>query len=280
MMAFEFAYVKWGCGIVKSMRVNVNAWCAFARRLLATAAMAVSVSGIVGLVSPLLAAPLLAQQLPPPPTPRSPYFGPLPAPSPVERLGPGLVRVGNIRVDTAKKELSVDGVVNDARVLEFLANTKDGWKAYESALELNTNAVNFNVACLLIGLDNAGAVVSRFQFDPLPPQGHPLEMFVEWDSGGKRRRIRAEQLVYSRVTKQTLTEGPWVYTGSVFDTENKTYMAETEGTLVGFLHNTAPIIESPRSLVGNFGDSIVNPELNLKAGATVTLIVRALPRTR
>jgi hypothetical protein len=267
------------------MRVNVKALSFVARRIVAAAAISVSALGIAGLVSPLLAYPLLAQQpappFVPPPTPRSPFFGPAPAPSPVERLGPGLVRIGNIRVDTAKKELSVDGVVNDARVLEFLANTKDGWKSYESALELNTNAVNFNVACLLIGLDNAGAVVSRFQFDPQPPQGHPLEMFIEWDNGGgKRRRIRAEQLVYSRVTKQTLTEGPWVYTGSVFDAENKTYMAETEGTLVGFLHNTAPIIESPRPLVGNFGDSIVNPELNLKAGATVTLIVKALPRTR
>ena len=242
--------------------------------------MAVSVPGIAGLVNPLLAPPLLAQQLPPPPTPRSPYFGPVPTPSPVERLGPDRVRVGNIRVDTAKKELSVDGAVNEVPVLEFLANTKDGFKAYESALELNTNAVNFNVACLLIGLDNAGAVVSRYQFDPLPPQGQPVDVFIEWDEGSTRRRIRAEQLIYSKATKQTLPEGPWVYTGSVFSAENKTYLAEQEGTLVGFLHNTAPIIESPRPLAGNFGDSIVNPELNLRGGTIVTLIVKALPRTR
>jgi hypothetical protein len=234
------------------------------------------------LVVPVLATPLLAQQPapPPPPPPRSPFFGPAPAPSPVERLGRDLVRVGNIRVDTAKKELSVDGVINSVPALEFLANTKDGYKGYESAFELNTNAVNFNVACLLIGLDNTGAVVSRYQFDPLPPQGHPVDLFIEWDDGGTRRRIRAEQLIYSRVTKQTLTEGPWVYTGSVFNAENKTYMAEQEGTIVGYLHNMAPIIESPRPLVGNFGDTIINPDLNLKAGTTVTLIVKALPRTR
>ena len=222
MMAFEFAYVNGGCGIFKSMPVNVKPSCALARRFLATTAMAVSAVGIAGLVNPLLAPPLLAQQPPQPPMSRGPYFGPTPAPSPVERLGPNRVRVGNIRVDTAKKELSVDGVVNEVLMLEFLANTKDGFKAYESALELDTNAINFNVACLLIGLDNAGAVVSRYQFDPLPPQGYPLELFIEWDSGGTRRRIRAEQLVYNKVTKQTLTEGPWVYTGSVFSAENKT----------------------------------------------------------
>lgn len=243
-----------------------------------TTALALSGSGAAGLV---VQTPLLAQQAPPPPSqPRSPFFGPAPAPSPVERLGPDLVRIGNLRVDTAKKEFSVGGFVNEVQVLEFLANTKGGFKAYESALELDTNAVNFNVACLLIGLDNAGAVVSRFQFDPMPPQGHPLEMFVEWNDGGMTRRIRAEQLVYNRVTKQTLTEGPWVYTGSVFVTQGNTYMAETDGTLVGFMHTTAPIIESPRPLVGAFGDSIINPDLKLKPGANVTLIVRALPRTK
>ena len=188
------------------------------------------------------------------------------------------MRVGNILIDTARKELSVAGVVNNAPVLEFLANTKGGWKGYESALELETNAVNFNVACLLIGLDPVGAVVARQQFDEQPPQGHPVELFAEWDEGGKRRRIRAEQLIYNRRTKQTLAEGPWVYTGSVFY-ENNQYLAETEGTLIGFMHTTAPIIESPRTFIGSYGDSMINPELNLKPGATITLVVRALPRT-
>ena len=251
------------------------------RHAIALAAIAVSAPGILAVpetVSRMLSPYLLAQQ--PPPPPRSPFFGPAPAASPIERLGPDKVRIGGIVVDTAKKELMVNGTVNDAVVLEFLANTKGGWKAYESALEMDTNAVNFNVACLLIGLDPAGAVVSRRQFDPDPPQGHPLEMFVEWDEGGRRRRIRAEELIYNRATKQTLPEGPWVYTGSVF-LEGNVYMAETEGTLVGFMHTTAPIIESPRPLsaAGSYGESMINPGLNLKAGATVSLIVKALPRT-
>jgi hypothetical protein len=80
------------------------------------------------------------------------------------------------------------------------------------------------------------------------------------------------------VTKQTLTEGPWVYTGSVFQEAN-TYLAETEGTLVGFMHTTAPIIESPRPLVGVYGNSVINPDLNLKPGVSISLILRALPKT-
>ena len=230
-----------------------------------------------GLVDRALSAPLLAQQSPPPP-PRSPHFGPAPNPAPLERVGPDRVRIGNILVDTSKKEFSVQGFVTEARVLEFLANTKGGWKAYESALELDTNAVNFNVACLLIGLDPAGAVVAKRQFDPDPPQGHPLELFVEWGEGAQRRRIRAEQLVYNQDAKQTLPEGPWVYTGSVFYDGNH-YLAETEGTLVGFMHTPSPVIESPRTFIGNYGANTINPELKLKPGTPVTLVLRALPRT-
>jgi hypothetical protein len=224
---------------------------------------------------------LAAQQPSQPPQERGPNFGPLPAPSPAERIGRDLVRIGTILVDTAKKEFSVGGFVNDVQVLEFLANTKGGWKAYESALELDTNAVNFNVACLLIGLDNTGAVASRYQFDPEPPQGHPVELFVEWEEGGKPRRVRAEQLVYNRVTKQTLAEGPWVYTGSVFRQVNQAnqYLAEVEGVLVGFMHTPASIVDSAQRITGEWGDSGINPELNLRPATQVKLIVRALPRS-
>ena len=206
------------------------------------------------------------------------FMGPAPAPSPVEKLGPNQFRIGKILVDIAKKELSVAGVINNVQVLEFLANMKEGFKAYESAMELETNAVNFNVACLLIGLDPVGAVPARFQFDSEPPKGHPVEVFVEWDESGRTRRVRAEQFLYDRVTKQTLSEGPWIYTGSVIYETNR-YLAETEGVLVGFMHTPAPIIENPRTTIGEFGDHVINPELNIKPGKAVSLVVRALPKT-
>jgi hypothetical protein len=78
-----------------------------------------------------------------------------------------------------------------------------------------------------------------------------LRRGIRWNcsSNGTKRgnhvRVRAEQLIYNRVTKQTLSEGPWVYTGSVFQSGN-IYLAETEGTLVGFMHTTgADHRESP-----------------------------------
>jgi hypothetical protein len=200
-----------------------------------------------------------------------------PPASPVERLGPNLLRVGNVRVDTAKREASVTGVVNAATTLEFIAGTKGGYKNYESALELDTNAINFNVALILIGLDPAHAVPPRFHIDPVAPKGDPVEMWVEWDESGQRRRIRAEELVYDPATKNTLSEGPWVYTGSVFVKDSNGFQADLDGALIGFVHSPAPLIDSPRTAAGPYGANKFNPNLNLKPGTSVVLTVRALP---
>jgi hypothetical protein len=199
-------------------------------------------------------------------------------PSPVERLGPDRFRIGSINIDTAKKEVSVPGVVNEVTTLEFLANTKGGFKAYESAIELDAHAINMNVALMLIGLDPTRSVLSKSHLDPVPPKGDPVEVWVEWNDG-KPHRIRGESIVYNEVTKQTLSEGPWVYTGSRFSKDRNAYLADLDGVMIGFVHSPSPLIESPRPLnPGEYGATRFNPNLGLKPGTAVTLIVKSLPR--
>lgn len=199
-------------------------------------------------------------------------------PAPVERLGPSILRVGNVRIDMDKKEISVRGVVTAATILEFVAVTKDGFKGYESALELDTNAINFNLALILIGLDQSRSVGPKAHLDPAIPQGDPLEIWVEWDESTGHKKVRAEQLIYNTQTKTTLSEGPWVYTGSVFSAETNAYLADVEGSLIGFVHTPAPIIDSPRPLAPrSYGNDVLNPALKLKAGVSVLLTVHALP---
>jgi hypothetical protein len=200
---------------------------------------------------------------------------------PIQRLGPDLLRIGNVDVDTAKKQVSVRGTVNEVLQLEFLAHTKGGMKAYESALELDTNAVNFNTALILVGLDPSRAVVPRFQFDPTTPKGDPVAISVEWTDAGVRRRVPAERVLYNKETGQTLQEGPWVYTGSVFYGENgSSFLAEMYGTIIGFMHTPSSLIETPHPILGTWGSTIVNPSLNLKPGTEILLTVQVLPRGR
>ncbi|MGE0593059.1 MAG: YdjY domain-containing protein [Vicinamibacterales bacterium] len=222
----------------------------------------------------LLASAPADAQTPRPPAPAAPA-----APAPIERLGGDRVRVGNVMVDMAAREIRVEGVVNEVNILEFIAVPKGGFKAYESALELDTNAINFNLGLILIGLDSSRATHPKQHLDPDPPSGDPVDVLIEWDDNGSPRRIRAEEMVYNDVTKQTLPEGPWVYTGSVFSAANGAYLADTEGSLIGFVHSPAPVIDSPRPLSpGVYGSSRINPALGLSPGTKVQVIVRALPR--
>jgi len=203
-----------------------------------------------------------------------------PKPQPVEKLGPGLFRLGKVNVSTTEREVSVTGHINDVPVLEWVANTENGFKAYESAISADTDAITFNTALLLIGLDKAHARVPTRHFDPVPPKGDPVEVSVEWEDGPQRRRIHIEQLLLDKRTNSTLAEGPWVYTGSQFIPGSNMYAAQLDGVLIGFVHSPAPVIENPRAgAVSAFGSIVLNRDL-IAPGTPVTLIVKALPLPR
>jgi hypothetical protein len=203
------------------------------------------------------------------------------APPPIEKLSDTLFRIGQIQVDTASREISLPGKVNDVTVLEFVANTRMGMKAYESALTLDTDAITFNAALLLIGLDPAHAQVPTRHFDPAQPKGDPVEIWIDLP-GPPPRRLRAERLLYDKETKQTMPDGPWVYTGSTFlptGPGQSHYLAESDGVLIGFIHSPAPIIESPRGAgIGQYGSIVLNPTIGLAPLMPIKLTVKALDR--
>lgn len=212
-----------------------------------------------------------------PPLPSPP--GKTRAKQPVERLGPDRYRVGSIHVDTAAREITVKGVVNQVTVLEFVANARGGMKAYETALTLDADAISFNVALVLIGLDKSRGKPSTQHFDPRPVSGDPVEISIEWTQEGRKQSGSIERLLYDRSTKEELPAGDWVYTGSVFTPEGR-YMAEMEGTLIGFAHTPSSIIESVKGVgLGRYGSIVLNPNLGLAPGAEITMRIRAIPAT-
>jgi hypothetical protein len=218
-----------------------------------------------------------------PPAKPSPIHPDSPKPSPVTKLSATTYRIGEMTIDTAAKTLSVPGTVNEATTLEFVANTINGAKAYESALTLNTNAVSFNAALLVLGLDPARSKPSRMQFDPVAPEGDPVEVTVAWTSDGKARTATIEELIFDQRSKKTLPRAVWVYTGSrFFDTgEHRFYLAEQDGVLIGFMHGPQSIIDNQRSdALGGFGSFVLNPNLGLSPGSPVTVTVKAIGKLK
>ena len=199
----------------------------------------------------------------------------------LQKTGPTSFIVNGLRVDTAKREVVADGTINDVTVLEFVANTRNGHKAYESAFTIDTDAVSYNTALLLIGLDPERAKVPKQHFDATAPEGDPVEMFVEYTVAGTVRRVRVEELLFDKRTNTTMPKGPWVYTGSTFVdmVDRWEFLAATDGVLIGFVHSPAPLIENPRAgAVNGYGAVVLNPNLGLSPGLPVKFTVRALPR--
>lgn len=227
-----------------------------------------------------LAAAIQSQQLPVPPVQDPVVPTGQEKPAPIEKLGPSTFRLGKMRVDTAMREVVVPGTINAATTLEFVANTLGGLKAYESAMTLETNAVTFNAAMLLIGLDPSRARPAQVQFDPNAPQGDPVEITVEWRDGGRTRRIKAEELLWDERIKKPLQNERWVYTGSTFieDGTGKRFLAELDGVLIGFMHGPQAIIDTAlNQAVGGYGSITLNTRLGLQENTPVSVTIKALP---
>lgn len=241
----------------------------------------VMVAGAVVAVAPQ---PALAQRQPQQ-TQTVPNSPDRPAPSSnlpaVEKLGDGRFRINNITIDTARREASMTGSVNDVMVLEWVINTMGANKAYESAVTVDTDAVSFNTAMILIGLDKSRSRVPTAHFDPEPPKGDPVEVIIEWTRDGQKVSVPVEQIIFDKQSGKTMPSDGWVYTGSSFRFDGL-YAADIDGILVGFVHSPTPIIEQVgKGAVNRFGSMIVNPNIGLPPGTPVTMIVRNLtPRAR
>lgn len=201
------------------------------------------------------------------------------APPTIEKLGDGLLRVQNIKVDTKRREISVPGRINrdmtETTTLEFVANVAGHGKAYETPVAAETDAVAFNTALLLIGLDPKNARVPTMHFDPVPPAGDAVEVLIEWTKDGATRRAPIEDLLWDKRFGRPMARTPWVYTGSSFF-EGK-FLAAMDGVLIGFVHSPAPIIENAgKGAVEAFGSVVFNTRLGLVPGDHLTLIVRAV----
>ncbi len=192
----------------------------------------------------------------------------------VERLDDGRLRVGSILVDKDGRRFEVPARVNRHEPpLEYLAVSKGGYKAYESLLELDASAIEFNLACILIGLDAEGARLPRFQFDTEPVTGQQVTIEARWTVDDEPVTAPAAALM---TVNDKPARGPWVYIGSR-TLQDGTYEAQQIGAVIGFVHDPASVLEHPAGLgIGDYGAVAANTALAPPIDATVVLTVAAI----
>ena len=193
--------------------------------------------------------------------------------SPVEDLGNGRYRIGAIEIDKDAQRFTVTGAaigLAEGTPIEFLAVAKGGYKSYEALLELDVSAVEFNLACILIGLDTANASHPKYHFDKTRVTGDVVDVRVSWVRDGREQEFEIERLLQGTAEPK---DHVWVYTGSFF-TAQGAYMATMAGTLIGVVHDPESIIQHQVGLgLGQYGAIASDPEFMPPAGTRVTVSV-------
>jgi len=198
----------------------------------------------------------------------------------VTDLGDNRYRIGQIVVDREAAQFSVPGEVLDLdRPLEYIAVSEGGRKAYESLLAVQASGTEFNLACILIGLDAAQSVLPKYQFDREPVQGQAVDVFVEWD--GDKGPVRKPASALLSREGAPIDADDWRYTGgATMEGAPPVYLPDSMGTLIGFVHDPASVIDHREGLgIGAYGSLQGNPEVSPPKGSAVRLIVQVKPES-
>ncbi len=193
--------------------------------------------------------------------------------SPIEDLGNGRYRLGTIEIDKEAQRFTIPGTtikLDENMPIEFLGIAKGGAKSYESLIELDVSAADFNLACILIGLDTANASHPKYHFDETRVTGDIVDIRVSWVHDGREHEVEIEQLLNGT---SEIKDHVWVYTGSVFAPDGA-YMATLAGTLIGVVHDPESIIQHQTGLgLGGYGMITYNQDIMPPPGTPMTVSV-------
>ena len=212
--------------------------------------------------------PAFAQAAEPPPS----------AIGPLKPLGQERYQIGRIVVDKRLHNFTVPGRVHALdKPLEYLATSPGGRKAYEALLELDASGSEFNLACILIGLERDPKLASSKPPDAANVVGQRVAMSVAWTHDGQRRKVTAAEALFNADAKTTIESVEWVYTGSFTSIDGSRFAPDFTGTLISFIRDPTGIIEAVSGVgVGPYGSMRGSAALPPE-GSAIELIVEVAP---
>lgn len=199
----------------------------------------------------------------------------------IKSLGDERYQIGRIVVNKRARSFTVPGRVHAlGKPLEYLATSPGGMKAYETLFELDASGTEFNLACILIGLERDPRHLAARLASAGPLIGPRVRIFIAWSDGGKRHQLTAAEAVLTAESEVKPESVEWVYAGAPAPDPQGRFPADVTGTLVGFKPDENNVIESAVGIgIGAYGSIRGNPMLP-PAGSPIELIVDASPGAR
>jgi len=226
--------------------------------------------------------PSPASEIPPLPGMLQPFPRQSQSPLSVEKVGPGLFRLGKIEIDKKKRAVRFPAQVNmDKGLLEYVLVRSSG-KVHESLLRTAVEPYHLQIALLLLGFEGTDRPLT-FQGDPERPKGEPIEIIItdsrEKDGNpiGQSLKVKAEEWVARRIDNDLKDAGAldWVYTGSLV--VQGRFLAQSDGSVVALYHDPAALIDNASP--GGESDEIwfVKEGVVPPVGTPVTVTIKAKP---
>ena len=166
----------------------------------------------------------------------------------VEDLGNSRYRYGSIEFNGKTREIRLPTQVNMSEgIIEYAVVHGQG-KIHESLLVTEVVPSHLQTVLKLCRYKSGEGDV----FDPFYPEdqrkgaegakdrGTAIAISVEWEETGERKAQPLSHWIYDRKTQQSMSDSPWIFTGSYF--YSGTFMADADGLLVSIYLSSGSIL--------------------------------------
>jgi hypothetical protein len=177
----------------------------------------------------------------------------------VQTVSPGVYRIGAVVLDKAARQVRFPAAVNQTSgPVEYLLVGSQG-KTHESVLRTDVEPMQVHTAMLLLGvqslIDRTGAPKPKLAPSAIDaaylataplPAGAPVSLIVRWQAanGGPMSEHPAESLIDNSASKGPMSDGFWLYNGSLI--VEGSFEADLEKSFVAVITDPAALINNPR----------------------------------
>ncbi|MDD2732478.1 MAG: YdjY domain-containing protein [Desulfuromonadaceae bacterium] len=162
---------------------------------------------------------------------------------PIEKLGNGEFRLGEIVVNKVERAITFPAQVNmDRGMLEYLIVHNKG-KTHESLLRTLIDPYNLQIAFMLLGFEGTDQRLAM-QGDPAPPKGERIQIYITAADGTKSITIPAEQWLINKIGEDVkdVKTMSWVFSGSYVD--DGRFMSSETGSIAAIWHDPVAMIDN------------------------------------
>ncbi len=195
--------------------------------------------------------------------------------TPVEKVSPGIFRIGSITLNKRGKSIQFPSHVNmDKGLLEYLIVTTSG-KTHESLFRANVQPYDLQIAFLLLGFEGSDTHYNQQGYSA-KPEGEPVEISVKLmnnDSQVPGIGVESWIAIIKDNKKSAVSSIDWIFTGSAV-VEGR-FLAQSEGSVASIFRDPTSMIDN--ATPGGESDEIwyVNEGTVPAPGTPVTITIKA-----